>query len=152
CIIYLWRLLRRPAAQPAWAARSYEHANPGACQDLSQSTSLSGGARLTQAVVKAVREGFSLLLAALGVIVFLALASYHAGDPGWSYSGDGGEVRNLVGPLGALVADLLFFLFGRPAYLLPAMLLVAAWLVFRNRVDSLKPASRANVALRIAGF
>jgi S-DNA-T family DNA segregation ATPase FtsK/SpoIIIE len=119
---------------------------------LSQSTSLSGGARLTQAVVKAVREGFSLLLAALGVIVFLALASYHAGDPGWSYSGDGGEVRNLVGPLGALVADLLFFLFGRPAYLLPAMLLVAAWLVFRNRVDSLKPASRANVALRIAGF
>ncbi len=119
---------------------------------MSQSTSLSGGARLTQAVIKAVREGFSLLLAALGVIVFLALASYHAGDAGWSYSGDGGEVRNLIGPAGATLADLLFFLFGKPAYLLPAMLLVAAWLVFRNRVESLKPASRANLALRIGGF
>jgi S-DNA-T family DNA segregation ATPase FtsK/SpoIIIE len=119
---------------------------------LSQSTSLSGGARLTQAVVKAVREGFALLLAVLGVIVLLALASYHAGDPGWSYSGDDGEVRNLIGPVGAMLADILFFLFGQPAYLLPASLLVAAWLVFRNRVESLKPASRANLALRISGF
>ncbi len=119
---------------------------------MSQSTSLSGGARLTQAVVKAVREGFSLLLAALGLIILLALASFHAGDPGWSYSGDGTEVRNLIGPGGAYLADLLLFLFGRPAYLLPAVLLFAAWMVFRNRVDSLRPASRTNLAVRLGGF
>jgi S-DNA-T family DNA segregation ATPase FtsK/SpoIIIE len=119
---------------------------------LSQSTSLSGGARITQAVLKAVREGLSLLLAAIGVILLLALASYHAGDPGWSYSGDGGEVRNLIGPGGAVLADFLLFLFGRPAFLLPAMLLLAAWLVFRNRVEALRPASRTNLALRVGGF
>jgi S-DNA-T family DNA segregation ATPase FtsK/SpoIIIE len=119
---------------------------------LSQSSSLSGGARLTQAVVKAVRESLAILLAVVAIVLFVALASYAAGDPGWSYSGDGEPVRNLIGPLGALVADVLLFLFGRPAFLLPVMLVVAAWLVFRDRMNELAPASRANAAIRIAGF
>jgi len=119
---------------------------------LSQSTSRSGGSRFTQAVVKAVRESLAILLAAAGVVLLLALGSYAAGDPGWSYSGDGGAPRNLIGGFGAMVADVLLFLFGRPAFLLPVVLLVAAVLIFRNRVDALQPASRANLAVRVGGF
>ncbi len=119
---------------------------------MSQSTSRSGGARFTQAVVKAIRESLAILLAAVAVVLLLALGSYAAGDPGWSYSGDGGPPRNLIGGFGALVADLLLFLFGRPAFLLPVVMLVAAVLIFRNRVDALQPASRANLAVRVGGF
>jgi DNA segregation ATPase FtsK/SpoIIIE, S-DNA-T family len=46
----------------------------------------------------------------------------------------------------------LYFLFGRPAYLFPAMLLVTAWLVFKNRTEVLQPSNRVNAAVRVAGF
>jgi S-DNA-T family DNA segregation ATPase FtsK/SpoIIIE len=119
---------------------------------LSQPSSLSGGTRLTQAVLKAVREGLAVLLAVVALVLLIALVSYAPGDSGWSYSGDGQETRNWIGPTGAMVADLLLFLFGRPAFLLPAMLLVAAWLVFRNRTEQLQPASRLNFLVRAGGF
>jgi DNA segregation ATPase FtsK/SpoIIIE, S-DNA-T family len=119
---------------------------------LSPTSSLSGGARFTQAVVKGVREGAAFVLLALAVVLLVALASYSAGDAGWSYSGDGLPTRNLVGSLGAVTADVLLFLVGRPAFLLPVMMLAAAWLVFRNRMGVLEPATRINAAVRIGGF
>ncbi len=119
---------------------------------MSQTSSLSGGSRFTQAVVKGVREGAAIVLAGLALLLLAALASYSAGDPGWSYSGDGGEVRNLVGSLGAFIADVLLFLFGWPALLLPVMLLTAAWFLFRNRLAELAPATRINAAVRVGGF
>ena len=119
---------------------------------MSQSSSLSGGSRLTQAVIKGVREGLAFVVAGVAIVLLVALASYAAGDPGWSYSGDGEAVRNLAGPLGALIADVLLFLFGRPAYLLPAMMLIASVMIFRNRLAALEPASRVNAAVRTGGF
>jgi S-DNA-T family DNA segregation ATPase FtsK/SpoIIIE len=98
------------------------------------------------------REGFAFVLAALAVLLLVALASFHATDRGWSYSGDSDTVQNLVGPLGAVMADILLFLFGRPAFLLPVMLLLAAWLIFRNRMAELAPATRVNALVRVGGF
>ncbi|HXC58382.1 MAG TPA: DNA translocase FtsK 4TM domain-containing protein, partial [Steroidobacteraceae bacterium] len=119
---------------------------------MSQTSSLSGGARFTQAVLKAMRESIAIVLAVLALVLLTALFTYSSADPGWSYSGEGGPVENRVGPLGAIVADLLYFLFGRPAFLLPVMLLVAAWLLMRNRAAALEPATRANAAVRAGGF
>ena len=119
---------------------------------MSQTSSLSGGARFTQAVRKALRESAAILLAVVAIVLLTALVSYHAGDPGFSYSGNGEPVRNMIGPLGARLADILLFLFGRPAFLFPVILLVAAWLTFRNRLESMEPTTRANVAVRVAGF
>ena len=119
---------------------------------MSQTSSLSGGARFTQAVLKAIRESIALALAVLALVLLTALFTYSSTDPGWSYSGEGGPVENRIGPFGALVSDLLYFLFGRPAYLLPVMLLVAAWLLFRNRAAELAPVTRANAAVRVGGF
>ena len=119
---------------------------------MSQTPSLSGGARFTQAVLKAVRESIALALAVVALVLLAALLTYSSADPGWSYSGEGGPIENRIGPFGALVADLFYFLFGRPAFLLPLMLLVAAWLLFRNRAAELAPVTRANAAVRVGGF
>ena len=71
---------------------------------MSPSTSVTGGSRLTQAVLKAVRESVAILLAVVALVLLVALVSYAPGDPGWSYSGDGQPVRNQIGPFGAAIA------------------------------------------------
>ena len=55
------------------------------------------------------------------ILAFLALTSYHVSDPAFSTSGDGSQVKNLVGSLGAWVSDLSFFLFGFSVWWLLAM-------------------------------
>ena len=46
------------------------------------------------------------------MLLLLALATHHLGDPGFSTSGDGGPLRNKAGMVGAWVSDLGLFLFG----------------------------------------
>jgi S-DNA-T family DNA segregation ATPase FtsK/SpoIIIE len=94
----------------------------------------------------------AIALAGLALVLLVALLSFNPHDPGFSFTGEGGPVHNRVGPVGAWFADALYFLFGRPAYLLPAVLAAAAWHVTRAAQKSPKPDSHLNVALRVAGF
>ncbi len=120
---------------------------------MAQASSLSGGSRFTALVLRALRESAALVLAVVALVILVALLSYHPEDPGFSFTGSSAAVHNAIGPIGAWVADFLYFLFGRPAYLLPAMLGVSCWLLFRRRVGALpQPSTRANTAVRIAGF
>src|SRR5579859_6199451 len=80
----------------------------------------------------------------------MALATYSADDPGFSYTGGMAPVHNRIGVVGAWLADVLFFLFGWPAFLLPVVLAGAAW-GLQRRVRAESP-SRMNSAVRIAGF
>ncbi|MGC4028053.1 MAG: DNA translocase FtsK 4TM domain-containing protein [Steroidobacteraceae bacterium] len=118
---------------------------------MSPTTSVTGGARFTHAVAKAARESAAIGLAVLALVLLVALASFDARDPGFSYSGSGESVHNCIGWLGAWVADLLYFLFGRPAFLFPVLLGAAAWLLLR-RAQALKPVTRANAAVRTGGL
>jgi len=59
--------------------------------------------------------------AVVWLITLLALATHHAGDPGFSTSGDGGALHNKAGLLGAWWADLLLYLFGYSAWWLPVV-------------------------------
>ena len=52
----------------------------------------------------------------------LALGSYSLQDAAWSTSGAGGATLNHAGRAGALVADLLYYLFGYSAWWLVAVL------------------------------
>lgn len=61
---------------------------------------------------------------AVAVAGGLALASFAPGDPSANFA-SGGMIHNLMGPGGAIVADLLYRLFGW-AGLFPVVLL-AAW-------------------------
>jgi S-DNA-T family DNA segregation ATPase FtsK/SpoIIIE len=89
---------------------------------------------------------------ALAVILLLALASYSPADPGFSHTGTGaGKLQNLIGAAGAWFADFAFYLFGLPAYLFPAMLLLTGWILCINRSNT-EPAERSVLVLRISGF
>ncbi len=106
--------------------------------------------RFTETVRRALREGAVILTGVVALMLFTALASYDPADPGFSYTGEGGEIGNLIGRQGAWLADTLFFLFGGPAYLFPLMLAAACWLMFRQR--EVERTSRLNTFVRAGGF
>jgi S-DNA-T family DNA segregation ATPase FtsK/SpoIIIE len=106
--------------------------------------------RFTSAVARGLRESAIIALGVVALVVFTALVSYSPDDPGFSFTGNSSVVHNRIGPIGAWVADVLFFLFGRPAFLFPVMLGGACWLLFRR--DKAEQTSRLNTAVRIAGF
>ncbi|MCC7410736.1 MAG: DNA translocase FtsK 4TM domain-containing protein [Gammaproteobacteria bacterium] len=65
------------------------------------------------------------------MFVLVALVSHSPADPGWSHTGAGRGLHNLGGIVGAYLADVLLYLFGYVAYLFPAMIGFAGWLVYR---------------------
>jgi S-DNA-T family DNA segregation ATPase FtsK/SpoIIIE len=77
-------------------------------------------------------EIIAILLFALGALLALCLFSYKANDPSWNAAGQN-VTRNWIGPLGANIAAGLFQFVGLAAYLLPVLLLAAAWRRFRTR-------------------
>jgi S-DNA-T family DNA segregation ATPase FtsK/SpoIIIE len=108
--------------------------------------------RLSAAVARALRESSAIVLAGLALVVLVALLSFNPHDRGFSFTGEGGPVHNRIGPVGAWFADALYFLFGRPAYLLPAILAASAWQVTRSARNAGTADSHLNLALRVAGF
>jgi DNA segregation ATPase FtsK/SpoIIIE, S-DNA-T family len=106
---------------------------------------------LSAAVARSLREGTLWVLAALGLILLLALLSYHAQDAGFADTGEPGPVSNWIGPVGAWLAGFFLLLFGRPAYLFPVMLAYAGWLVHKEQ-GLAEARSRINTWLRAAGF
>jgi DNA segregation ATPase FtsK/SpoIIIE, S-DNA-T family len=105
--------------------------------------------RFTEAVNRGMREGAIILVGVLALMLFAALASYNPQDPGFSFTGDSSVASNLIGRAGAWIADMLFFLFGGPAYLFPLMTGAACWFMFKQRDAA---PSRANTAVRLGGF
>ncbi|HEX8749438.1 MAG TPA: DNA translocase FtsK [Pyrinomonadaceae bacterium] len=77
-------------------------------------------------------EIIAIAICALGVLLALCLVSYRPNDPSWN-TASAAETHNLAGRVGANVADLLFQSVGLAAYLLPLLLLAAAWRRFRTR-------------------
>jgi len=106
--------------------------------------------RFTAAVHRGLRESAFLTLGVIAIVLFAALASYSPEDRGFSFTGDSSVVHNRVGPIGAWLADVLFFLFGWPAFLFPFMLALWCWALMRNRGRD-EGASRANTAVRVGG-
>ena len=70
----------------------------------------------------------------VALYLLLAVATHSPADPSFSLSVDveAGQVRNWAGSSGAYVSNLLLFVFGLVAYLLPlAVLVLGAWLIYR---------------------
>jgi len=107
--------------------------------------------RFNAVVSRGLRESAVIVVAALALVLLTALATYVPSDPGFSYTGSSTSVQNRIGPFGAWLSDVLFFLFGRPAFLFPVMLGAAA--VALHRVPrGEERESRANAAVRLCGF
>ncbi len=79
-------------------------------------------------------EIVAILLLAVGLLLTLCLvsAAFYPSDPSWNSAGQT-ETRNWAGAIGANVAAFLFQMIGLAAYLLPLLLLAAAWRRFRTR-------------------
>jgi S-DNA-T family DNA segregation ATPase FtsK/SpoIIIE len=107
--------------------------------------------RLSDAVTRTLREGALWVFAAFALILWFALFTYDPTDPGFTQASGSGEVQNGVGRFGALLADLLFNLFGRPAYLFTVMVFYFGWMIFREQKTS-EHFSRADYTLRFVGF
>jgi DNA segregation ATPase FtsK/SpoIIIE, S-DNA-T family len=79
-----------------------------------------------------VNEIVAIALVAVALLLGLCLASYNPNDPSWNAAGEA-AARNWVGTIGANVAAALFQAIGLAAYLLPFLILAAAWRRFRSR-------------------
>lgn len=79
------------------------------------------------------REASLIVLSGLAVLVLLALVTYHRSDPAWTTTGAHSSVSNAVGPIGAYVADVLFYLLGYSAFVLPFLMGGLGWYYNRFR-------------------
>ena len=79
-------------------------------------------------------EIVAIFLLAVGLLLTLCLvsAAFYPSDPSWNSAGQS-ETRNWAGSIGANVAAALFQSIGLAAYLLPCLLLAAAWRRFKTR-------------------
>ncbi len=96
-----------------------------------------------------VREIGLVGLAAAALYSLLAIVSYSPMDPSFTYSGGGGEVQNLVGRSGAWFADVMLYLFGVVAYLVPVALVIIGYRLVRG---ALEPVSWPVVSIRGLGW
>jgi len=127
---------------------------------VAESTAAAGRAppRVSATLARGLRESAAIALAVVALVLVVALLSFDGHDPGFSrglYAG-ATVVHNRVGPVGAWFASALYSLFGRPAYLLPVMLVFWGVRLLRANASArtgLPPAaSRLNSAVRTAGF
>jgi len=106
---------------------------------------------LAAPLTHAVREAALWVLGAIALIMLVALLSYSPQDPGFSHTGTGAPVRNQIGAVGAWFADIAFSLFGGPALLFPAMILLSGWIIFTARTSP-GPIDRRILVTRLSGF
>src|SRR5947208_468303 len=62
-----------------------------------------------------------------GLLVFLSLVSYYPLDPSWNTAASDGKAVNLIGLLGAFLADLLLQGLGIAAYSIPVLIVLLGW-------------------------
>ncbi len=106
---------------------------------------------LSAQVHRALREGALYVFGALAFILWFALFTYDPADPGFSQATADAEIQNGIGRVGALVADLLFNFFGRPAYLFTVMVFYLGWMLYREQKTQ-QALTTMDFVLRFGGF
>ncbi len=96
-----------------------------------------------------VREIGLVGLAAAAAYTLLAIVSYSPMDPSFTYSGSGADVQNLVGRSGAWFADVMLYLFGVVAYLVPLAFVIMGLRLVRGAAE---PWSWGLVSIRGVGW
>ncbi|WP_367277893.1 DNA translocase FtsK 4TM domain-containing protein [uncultured Shewanella sp.] len=110
-----------------------------------------GNSVKTLSGVQRLLEGSLIFCCMMATYVLIALSSFHSSDPGWSQSNFDGEINNLTGAVGAWLADVLFYFFGYCAYIIPIIIALTGWLLFK-RTHKLLEIDYFSVGLRLIGF
>lgn len=78
----------------------------------------------------------AVLLIACSLVIGISLATYSPLDSCWSKTSEAAIVRNELGVIGAYFSDLLYYLFGVSAWLLPTgMFYLAAFKLIRRKIE-----------------
>ncbi|MGE0383553.1 MAG: DNA translocase FtsK [Gammaproteobacteria bacterium] len=109
------------------------------------------GQQISLHLVRRLKEAGLLTVGACALFLLIALASHDSGDPGWSHTATGPEVRNVAGAVGAWVSDVLLYLFGVVAYLFPPMVAFGAWMLYRDSESRAGP-DYFHLTARSVGF
>ena len=73
----------------------------------------AGDSASSAIIIRSVRESALWVLGALALIMLLALLTYDPRDPGFSNTGEGGELHNQIGSVGAWFADIAYNIFAK---------------------------------------
>ena len=106
---------------------------------------------LSTQVHRALRESALYVFGALALILWYALFTYDPSDPGPMQVTAAADIKNGVGQVGAYVANLLFSVFGRPAYLFTVMVFFLGWMLYREQKTQ-QALTKMDFALRFSGF
>ena len=69
---------------------------------------------------------------AAGILFLLSIASFHRTDPSWDTVSGVVRTQNLIGPVGAWIADVFLQSFGVAAFLLPLLVFALGWKWIRS--------------------
>lgn len=98
------------------------------------SVARSDGGSAPRLTEKKGRELLGLMLLFAGLLLLICLGSYHPEDPSFFHeSAEETSTRNLIGPFGANLSELLFQIFGLPILVVPLVLLALAVRRLRNQ-------------------
>src|SRR5580704_6399981 len=81
---------------------------------------------------KRLNEVTGFLFLAAGILFLLSMASFHRQDPSWDTVAGAVRTGNLVGPVGAHMADLFLQSFGLAAFLFPVLIFALGWKWIRS--------------------
>ena len=101
--------------------------------------------------IQRIFETGMIICTVLALFIFLSLMSFHQADPGWTQTGLQPVIQNWMGPAGAKLADLLFFILGYLAYSIPFLFAFAGYMAFQ-RVKEIFEWDYLNIGLRIIGL
>jgi S-DNA-T family DNA segregation ATPase FtsK/SpoIIIE len=85
---------------------------------------------------KRLNEAAGFVFLAAGILFLLSMASYNQHDPSWNTVAGGVRTGNLIGPVGAYIADLFLQAFGVAAFLFPLFLFMLGWKWIRSEALS----------------
>jgi len=97
------------------------------------SPKLTANQQHAKSISRSMREGALWVLGAIAILLFGALWSYDSADPGFTSTGEAGQINNAFGPVGAWTADLFYFLVGRSAFILPFLIFLTAIILYKRR-------------------
>ncbi|MGQ7845120.1 DNA translocase FtsK 4TM domain-containing protein [Granulosicoccus sp. 3-233] len=123
---------RRATATRRSAATTSRKGRASAADTRAAASAQLSNARALGQMGRLFREVGGIVCGFAALIALLALTSFDASDPGWSHTGLGEPIQNSVGRVGAWFADVTLSLFGYMAYLLPLVMGVGGWLLFRD--------------------
>ncbi len=97
------------------------------------SSSKSVSKELSSTFLHRLQEGALIIFGAIALFFILSLATHNTGDPSWTFTGSHEKVVNSGGLVGAWLSDLLLYLFGHLAYLIPLIIGYIGWLMYQDR-------------------